>query len=75
MVELTDAELVKAGMHLGFLGSCLDKVCDFVEWLHLGEACALIFKAWPEIEGDVRKLAKDVYVLAGKIRQIKGALP
>lgn len=71
MVGLTDDELAKAGIHVSMIQSALDGLLGLLERLHVVAAAAEIYKAYPEIKGDVEELIKDVCVLIEKIRSLE----
>jgi hypothetical protein len=70
VVEVTDVELMKAGVHLSMIQGVLDGAIGLLERLHIVAACAEIYKAYPEIRGDIEELIKDVCVLIERIRAL-----
>jgi hypothetical protein len=70
VIVVSDEELVKAGIHLSLLSNIFDGLIGLLDRLHVAAAAALVYKAWPEIKGDVEELIADVVALAKKISDL-----
>jgi hypothetical protein len=67
---MSDEQLSNAGVHLSLISDLMDGMLTWLERLNIFAAAGLVYQAWPEIEGDVAELVKDVTALIVKIKAL-----